>query len=394
LTLTFIRAINTNVLNAMKKRSTTPPASSIKRVATKSALVAAAVFMTLQPVMPTAVSADQFDAQIRALQAQVDSYQQQASNLAQQADTLANKLAELTAQTNALQAQVNASQAQYDQLTQQIADAQDKLVKQQGLLGSTLAKLYADSSTSPLEMLASSKSIGDYLDKQAYHTTIRNQVLSAIKTIKALKAELETKQVQVKQVLADLTSQRDQAAAIQQQQADLLAETQGQEAAYQSLIGQNNAQISSLRAQQRAANAALGGSVVAGDPSHGGYPNKWANAPQDSTYDNWGMYNRECVSYTAWKVFQTYGHMPYWGGRGNANQWPGSAAQDGIPTGSTPKVGSVAISMSGPYGHAMWVEAVNGSQIYVSQYNYYYGGWGNYSEMWVNGNGLTYIYFS
>lgn len=378
----------------MKKRSTTASASSFKRVATKSALVAAAVFLTLQPTMPAPVSADQFDAQIKALQAQVDSYQEQASNLAQQADTLANKLAELTAQTNALQAQVNASQAQYDQLTQQITDAQAKLVKQQGLLGSTLTQLYADGSTSPLEMLAGSKSIGDYLDKQQYRTTIRNQVLSAIKTIKTLKAELQTKQVQVKQVLADLSSQRDQAAALQQQQANLLAETQGQEAAYQNLIGQNNSQISSLRAQQRAANAALGGSVVAGDPSHGGYPNKWANAPQDSTYDNWGMYNRECVSYTAWKVFQTYGHMPYWGGRGNANQWPSSAQSDGIPTGYTPKVGSVAISMAGPYGHAAWVEAVSGNKIYVSQYNYYYGGWGNYSEMWVDANSFIYIYFS
>ncbi|HMR72992.1 MAG TPA: CHAP domain-containing protein, partial [Candidatus Saccharibacteria bacterium] len=127
--------------------------------------------------------------------------------------------------------------------------------------------------------------------------------------------------------------------------------------------------------------------------SRGGYPDKWAYAPLDSLVDSWGMYNRECVSYTAWKVFQKNGYMPYWGGRGNANQWPANARAAGIPTGSTPKVGSVAVSMSGPYGHTMWVEAVNGNQIYVSQYNYYYNGWGNYSEMWLNASGLIYIYF-
>ena len=40
-------------------------------------------------------------------------------------------------------------------------------------------------------------------------------------------------------------------------------------------------------------------------------------------------------------------------GRGNANQWPGDAEADGIPTGSTPKANSVAISMAGGYGHTV-----------------------------------------
>jgi surface antigen len=115
------------------------------------------------------------------------------------------------------------------------------------------------------------------------------------------------------------------------------------------------------------------------------------NAGQDTLLDSWGMYNRECVSYTAWKVYQTFGYMPYWGGSGNANQWPGDAAAAGIPTGSVPKPHSVAIWNVGAFGHAMWVEAVNGSTIYVSQYNYDLQG--HYSEMSINGSGLTYIYF-
>ena len=83
------------------------------------------------------------------------------------------------------------------------------------------------------------------------------------------------------------------------EQANLLAKTRGSEAAFNSLIGQQNSQISSLRAQQAAANASrlrsYGGSVTAGDPSHGGYPSLWANASQDSLVDSWGMYNRECL---------------------------------------------------------------------------------------------------
>jgi surface antigen len=103
------------------------------------------------------------------------------------------------------------------------------------------------------------------------------------------------------------------------------------------------------------------------------------------------MYNRECVSYAAWKVYQTYGNMPYWGGVGNANQWLADARNTGIPTGAAPKVHSVAISLHGYYGHAAWVEAVNGDMIYVSQYNYDLNG--HYSEMWVKASNFTYIYF-
>ena len=154
---------------------------------------------------------------------------------------------------------------------------------------------------------------------------------------------------------------------------------------------QERQEIASLQAAQIAANRNLDGTIVAGDPNHGGYPARWDNAPQDSSLDSWGMYNRECVSYAAWKVYQTYGSMPYWGGVGNANEWVRDARAAGIATGSVPQVHSVAISMRGYYGHAMWVEAVKDDMVYVSQYNYDLHG--HYSEMWVKSSYFTYIYF-
>jgi surface antigen len=162
-------------------------------------------------------------------------------------------------------------------------------------------------------------------------------------------------------------------------------------AALASFNAAEQQEIAKLQAAQLADNQSLDGVVVAGNATHGGYPAKWDDARQDSMLDSWGMYNRECVSYTAWKVYQTFGTMPYWGGVGNANQWVGDAIRAGTPTGTTPKVHAVAIWRVGYYGHAMWVEAVNGNMIYVSQYNYDLNG--RYSEMWVNGSRFTYIYF-
>lgn len=154
---------------------------------------------------------------------------------------------------------------------------------------------------------------------------------------------------------------------------------------------QDQQKVAAEQAAQLAANRGLRGAIVAGDPHHGGYPTKWDTAAQDSMLDSWGMYNRECVSYAAWKVYQTYGNMPFWGGIGNANQWLGNARAAGIATGNTPQVNSVAISMRGYYGHAMWVEKVSGDMVYVSQYNYDLHG--HYSEMWVDAGSFSYIYF-
>jgi surface antigen len=123
----------------------------------------------------------------------------------------------------------------------------------------------------------------------------------------------------------------------------------------------------------------------------GGYPFVWCNAPQDTLVDNWGMYNRESVSYTAYKVSASGRNMPYWGGRGNANQWPDSARAAGIPVDGTPKAGDVAISMAGLYGHAMYVEAVSGNMVTVSQYNF--AGHGEYSTMSISAGGILFIHF-
>lgn len=102
--------------------------------------------------------------------------------------------------------------------------------------------------------------------------------------------------------------------------------------------------------------------------ANGGYPAQWADAPMDSLIDSWGNYNRESTSYAAFKVAASGRYVPY--GLGNPNQWPSKAVGLGIPVDTTPKVGDVAISTAGFYGHAMYVEELlPGGGMRVSQYN-------------------------
>ena len=268
--------------------------------------------------------------------------------------------------------------------------------------------MYVDSDTSTLEMVASSKSIGDFVDKQAQQTAIQNKIGDTIDKIDALKKELEEQKRGVEREILNQTAQKDQVAQKEAEKAKLVAETRGQEKAYQERASKNNQKIEQLREAQaeenrRAAEAAAAaaaasggggwsGAIPSGTPGGGGYPGVWANAPLDAYVDSWGLYTRECVSYAAWKVASTGRFVPHFGGAGNANQWPSTVARYGIQSGSAPRAGSVAMMPIGYYGHVMYVESVNSDgTITVSDYNLAWDG--NYRKYTRSAAGLTYIYF-
>jgi peptidoglycan hydrolase CwlO-like protein/surface antigen len=359
--------------------------------------MAATIFCTM--ASPALVYADTFDDQINALRAQNNQSQANANQLQVQADSYQDTINKLQSQINTLQASIDGNLAKQADLRNQIAAAEAELARQRIVLGENIRQMYLEGQISTLEMLASSKNLSDFIDKQQYRNSVQSKIQDTLAKITDLKHQLTSQKDQVEQLLKDQQTMQANLSGQQAQQNSLLAFTQAQKDQYTQAIQSNNGQIASLRAQQAAANRRIGGGgiVTAGDPGHGGYPAMWDNISQDSVFDSWGMYNRECVSYTAWKVHQAFTNgqtdrdMPYWGGVGNANQWPGDADRANIPTGSTPRAHSVAISMSGAYGHAMWVESVNGNTIHVSQYNYDLAG--HYSEMTINGSGLVYIYF-
>lgn len=391
-------------VEAMKKRSTTPVSKS--NVVRGSLLSIAVLMVAAVPIafVGNPLKARDYQAEIRAVQQQIDQYTAEAARLSNEANTLQNEVARLNNEKAAIQAKLDLTQAQYDQLIADIAANEKKIANNQQALGETMADMYVDDDISPLEMLASSKNIADYVDKQTQRSSIRDTLSDTIAEIKRLKAELEQQKIQVKSLLDDQTNQRNLLAAKQAEQQSLLDNTRGQEAAYQKLSAEGQAKRRELERLQQIEiarrYAGAGGTAVAGDPGRGGYPNNLANSDYyNPVVDPWGMYSRQCVSYTAWKVYQKNGYMPYWGGVGNANQWPGNADRAGIARGSTPRAGSVGVIFAGQYGHVVWVESVNSDgTINISQYNELNAGgpgWGNYSERYNVHPATydTYIYF-
>lgn len=326
---------------------------------------------------------------MNGLQAQASSYQD-AINLLQQ-------------QISGLQSSIDANQAQQAQLQQQIADDQAQIEQQKAFLASDVKAMYVDGTPSTLEMVATSKNLSDFVDKQEYRTSVQNKLQDTMAKIAQLQKQLQKQKDQVDQLLKQEQFQQSQLASAQAQQAQLLQYNLDQQASYNAQIASNSSKIAQLRAQQAAANSKLGTGLFSSGNCGGGYPQAegpgmWGGTwgcsyAQDNTADNWGMYNRECVSYTAFKAHQAYGYNAInWG---NANQWPGNARASGLRVDSDEEPGTVAIWDVGAYGHAMWVEAVNGDgSIIVSQFNYSYNG--TYSEMKVSAGqaaGFHYIHF-
>ena len=371
------------------------------------------------------VFADQWDDQMRALNAQMQQYQSQANALNAQANTLQAQLDQITAQKNAILAQIDLSQKQYDALQKQIEETKQKIDDNKEALGRIIADMYVDGSITPLEMLASSKNIGDYVDQQEYRNSIQNTLSDTIDQINSLKKKLESKQNEVKKVLDQQKDQKAQLAAKEAEQAELVAKTRNDEAAYQQMANDAKAQAENAAAQQRAYYASLqqqssggqftsgtvGGLVITSFNGNrgctGGYP--YCAGPLDYGVDEWNLYNRECVSYAAWRIQYGYGKKvaPF---RGEGMAW-GWAEAHRRPNGTWNPTGS-AISYSGarvvsepapgdavvlprtpglaPVGHLMVVEGVSGDSVYVSQYNF--GGTGEYSTMTISKSGSRVIY--
>jgi len=102
------------------------------------------------------------------------------------------------------------------------------------------------------------------------------------------------------------------------------------------------------------------------------YPSKWRNASPDSLTDDWNYYNRECVSFCAWRLKQE-GKTGF-SSLGNAVTW---YANSGLKKQSTPKIGDIAwfdasAAGVGAAGHVAYVAEVSGDSVFLEEYNFNY----------------------
>jgi peptidoglycan hydrolase CwlO-like protein len=362
----------------MKQKSGLTLATWRKITAGTFLVIAALVTLGLTNV--TQVLADRFDDEINTLRQQNAQSQNTLSALKVEASSYQDAISQLQSQINAVQAQINANLAEQNRLQAQIEENQLELQRQKGILGTNIRVMYVEGRISTIEMLATSKNLSDFVDKEEYRTAVKNKIQETLKRITKLQNELKEQKVQVERLLAEQQGQQKQLDYSRAEQSRLLAYNKSQQNAYSSQMAANNQKIADLKEKQAIENARLfGGS--GGQLGGGGYPWGYAKCIHTgkvdgrcSNYDwavggsiwNWetgGYGYRNCTDWVAWKL-----DAP--SGLGNANQWDDRAASMGYTVSSTPRQGSAAVSNAGTYGHVMLVEAVDGDgSIVISDYN-------------------------
>ena len=116
-------------------------------------------------------------------------------------------------------------------------------------------------------------------------------------------------------------------------------------------------------------------------PSNPGTPsgvigNNYPYSGQTSGVDRWNMYKGQCTSFAAWRIESVHhvkGFTNQYKGQhwGNANSWDDAARRSGVTVASRPKVGDIAQSDAGSYGHVAYVAKVNSNGSFVvEEYNW------------------------
>jgi surface antigen/peptidoglycan hydrolase CwlO-like protein len=347
---------------------------------------------------------------------QLNSSKQTLSQLSSQATSYQGAIDQLNGQITSLQSQIQSNQIKQSSIGAQIIDAQTKLNQQKSTLSEDLKSLYISGQITPIEMLATSNSISEYVDQQESYNAVQTKIQSTVKQISELQKSLQTDKLQVDNLLTTQQSQQSQLASAEYQQSNLLSYNESQQTQYNQQISTSVANISQLQSRLSALNDAGSSTFISSGKCGGGYPAKavnpfapndgygpfWGcNYPQDGSQDNWHMENRECVSYTAYVAYSKYGvSASRWG---NAYQWITSAENHGYLVDQNPTAGAVAIrnrdyNEPGDVGHAMYVVSVNGSSsITVNEYNEHYNG--QFDERtfdpsgYASRGGLYYIHF-
>lgn len=342
-----------------------------------------------------AESVEQLRARSAQLQQEINASNAQASQLAQQGNSLKNAIAALDVQISQATTQIQLTTTKINQLQLELENAQKELDRQKSLLKANMRALYKRGDASSVELIVGSDSFSQYIDEQEYLERLKMGIQDSTEKVIALKQQIASQQEEQKSLKKQQEAQRELVQKAKNDQAVLLAETQGQETKYRERTAELQKQQGALLAQIVARSTVITGVGT------GSYP--WANYREGSwthggscnygnDIDPWGYCYRQCVSFAAWRLYSAGKTPPR--NYGNAENWDNVARARGIPTGSSPQVGAIAV-WNGYEGHVAYVEEVMGNgKVRISEYNAVPALQGRYSQRIISaGDPAAYIYF-
>lgn len=209
--------------------------------------------------------------QIQQLQQQIDQVQNDSNQKREAQGVLSIEASSLSDAINKLQAQIDASQARIsqlqgdvDSLNRQIAEAEVELAKQKKILGENIKQMYLEGDISTLEMLATSKDLSDFIDKQQYRESVQSKIKTTLDKVAQLKLELDTKHKTVQATLDEQKALSEQLTAQRAEKDRVLALNQDQQSQLESQLRANSSKLAELKKKRAEMEAALARSLSSG----------------------------------------------------------------------------------------------------------------------------------
>lgn len=203
---------------------------------------------------------DQKTAEIQALQAEIAKYQEQVDAVADQANTLQGTLNTIAKTQQKLQSNISLTNKKVEkteltinQNEKTIANLGSEIVSNTVALNETIRSLNMNDQRSLIELLASQKSVSDFMKDVDEVLRVQSEIKGHVSTMRVTKSSLEEsqkdlarKKAELSQLTEQLADQKKIADAQAQEKANLLAQTRNQEAAYREQLEARKKQVEAL----------------------------------------------------------------------------------------------------------------------------------------------------
>jgi peptidoglycan hydrolase CwlO-like protein len=212
------------------------------------------------------------------LNQEISNLEQKVSDLKSQGDTLASQIGVMDNQIQLTQYKINATQGQIMSLTMDIDTAgkrmsslEDSLTNVTKVMLTHIVATYQDGSASDMQVLLSSSDISDFVTKTNYLRFVQEHDQQLLYDTQQARVDYATQkdilEGQKKQVLAlntQLQQYTQDLASQKSAKQDLLTQTQGDEATYEQLLAQAQAELAGF---SRFADSQGGSSLLSGQTS-------------------------------------------------------------------------------------------------------------------------------
>ena len=353
------------------------------------------VFTFLGLVVATAAKVDAYncksgDTECEAAKVNMQANQSEAKQYTDKAESVNQVISQLDAEINNLSAEIAANEAKVTELNTEIEANEKKLSETQAALAEMLVNMHFSGDSEPITILAGSKTISDYAEKQAREDVAKQEITAASERIKEIKEKLNSQKEEAEKALAISEENRRLVATKKSDQQVLKSEYEKSANDATALASYWEEQLKALAWTPPSNTVGYGARAWGANNT---YPYRY-NCPQDNVrYSAYGGAVCQCTSYASYKAYEKWGITNAWGGHAynyvNASGYYVPSTGGRTYVDRNPAANTIAIQLGGAYGHVMWVESVNADgSINVTEYNVNWSSIGCYLGDFCSRNGV------